>query len=353
MVFAGMVALVLFSSFVLGYVWIRSEYDQFSRQSAEIRQDFLENQKVLLSSETRRSVDNMRFMANRTESVLKDNIRNRTEEALSIAWNIYRKFGSDRPEAEVRKMIREALRPIRYSDGRGYFFIVSIDGVEVLYPVFPESEGKDVTDLQDERGNFVIREEIKVVREHGEGFVTGYWKKPGQETSEASPKISFVKLFEPFDWYIGTGEYLDDVEAAIQKDALDLASSVRFGVKGDKRLFVRTFEGEDLVDGRQAREDASRLLGDDPASRERIIEEQINAAKQKPEGIFVEFLVPEKGEHVSSENLTFVMAVPEWGWVVGSGVLTDEIEEMITAGGERLREKVIRRFIQISLMVLF
>lgn len=103
-----MVALVLFSSFVLGYVWIRSEYDQFSRQSAEIRQDFLENQKVLLSSETRRSVDNMRFMANRTESVLKDNIRNRTEEALSIAWNIYRKFGSDRPEAEVRKMIKEA-----------------------------------------------------------------------------------------------------------------------------------------------------------------------------------------------------------------------------------------------------
>ena len=348
-----MVALILFTSFVLGFMWIRSEYEQFSRQSDEIRRDYLQSQKVLLSSEVQRPVDHIRFMTTRTESVLEENIRNRTEEALAIAWNIYEKFGRRLSVAETKRMIKEALRPIRYRDGKGYFFIVNLNGVEELYPVFPDFEGKDVTDLQDERGNYVIREEIQVVKEHGEGFVTGYWKKPGHENEEASPKISFVKLFEPFGWYIGTGEYLDDVQMAIQREALDFVSSLRFGPKGEKRLFVRSFEGEDLLNDIQAGGEDVCLWGDDPAWSEKVIREQIDAARQNPGGIFLEHHAPPSGGCGSSDRLAFVMAVPEWGWVVGAGVMTDEIEGLIAAGGDRLKEEVLRRFLQISVTVLF
>ncbi|MDT8285364.1 MAG: cache domain-containing protein, partial [Thermovirgaceae bacterium] len=216
--FFTIVALLLLTSLVFGYIWIRSEYSQFQKASEESIGEYLEAQKSILRSDVDRTMEYIRFMTTRTEEILKENTRGRTNEALSVAWNIYDKFNKVRSDNEIKEMIREALRPIRYSDGRGYFFIDRLDGVNVLYPVFPESEGQNILNLQDEKGNYVLKDEINMVKRHGEGFVTGYWKKPSQENGSVYLKISFVKLFKPFDWSIGTGEYLDDVEKKIQQD---------------------------------------------------------------------------------------------------------------------------------------
>lgn len=63
------------------------------------------------------------------------------------------------------------------------------------------------------KGNFLFAEMAKIAKEKGEGFVSYYWPKPGEE--EPVRKLSFVKLFPEWGWIVGTGIYIDDIEKAM------------------------------------------------------------------------------------------------------------------------------------------
>lgn len=349
--FFSILGLLLLTSLVLGFMWTRDEYGQFQRTSEEYLREYLATRQSLLRKEVGRTMGYIRFMTTRTEETLKENIRERTNEALSIAWNIYDKYNGIRPEDEIKQIIREALRPIRYSNGRGYFFIDRLDGVNILYPVFPESEGQNILDLQDEKGNYVVKDEIDVIKRHGEGFVTGYWKKPSQKNSAVYPKISFVKLFKPFGWSIGTGEYLDDVEKNIQQDILDMVSGIHHGAINDQNLFIHDFSGVMLANGGNPDLVGKNLWEMLDSQGKKAVQEQVKLAKQHPEGDFLyrNWLLEESGK--MPEKLTFVMAVPDWEWVVGANVSTDEIRYTIKERREEMQRQVRERLLTIAIAI--
>ncbi len=63
-------------------------------------------------------------------------------------------------EPEIKKMIKDALRPIRFNKGRGYFFGANFNGVEQLFPDKPEPEGKNLIHMKDTDSRFVIQDMI-------------------------------------------------------------------------------------------------------------------------------------------------------------------------------------------------
>jgi methyl-accepting chemotaxis protein len=67
--------------------------------------------------------------------------------------------------------------------------------------------------VKDPRGKYLFKAFVDVCKKKGEGFVDYYWPKPGEEAPV--PKISFVKLFDQWEWIIGSGIYIDDVEKEI------------------------------------------------------------------------------------------------------------------------------------------
>ena len=85
---------------------------------------------------------------------------------------------------------------------------------------------------------------IEIVKQSGEGFYEYHWKKPDTEGNYFK-KISFIKRFEPYDWFIGTGLYVDDVENQIKADLLSTISRIRFGKEG--YIFVNRLNGDALV----------------------------------------------------------------------------------------------------------
>lgn len=349
--FFAIVALLLLTSLVFGFMWIQNEYGQFQRASEESIREYLATRQSIVRSDVGRTMEYIRFMTTRTEETLKENIRDRTNEALGIAWNIYGKFKEVRSDDEIKQMIREALRPIRYSDGRGYFFIDRLDGVNVLYPVFPEYEGKNIMSLQDEKGNYILKDELDMVKRHGEGFVTGHWKKPSQGNGAIYPKISFVKLFKPFGWSIGTGEYLDDVEKSIQQDIFDMVSEIHTGAKNDQHLFIHDFDGVMLANG-----DNPDLVGKNlwemvDSQGKKVVQEQVELAKQHPDGAFLykQWLLGESSD--LPEKMTFVIAVPDWKWVVGASIFTDEIRDTIAGRREDLKHQIRERVVTIATTV--
>lgn len=117
---------------------------------------------------------------------------------------------------DARQAAREALRSLRYGQN-DYFFIFTTGHVYVLFPTKPEFEGQNKADMQDSQGKFLIRELVEAARRGGD-FVDYAFPRAGQ--AEAVPKVSYARLFAPWDWVIGTGIYVDDVDTAYHKVAM-------------------------------------------------------------------------------------------------------------------------------------
>ncbi len=107
----------------------------------------------------------------------------------------------------------EALSVLRYDKSNGYFWVNDLDVKMVMHPIKPSLKGADFSKVKDHTGKFFMAEMITVCKENGEGFVDYFWPKPG--IKEPSPKLSFVKLSKKRDLIVGTGIYIDDVEADI------------------------------------------------------------------------------------------------------------------------------------------
>jgi len=120
---------------------------------------------------------------------------------------------------EAKKAAATAVRTMRY-DKIEYFWINDLNDTMVMHPIKPELEGKKLDQIKDKNGKFLFVEFNQVVKTKGAGFVDYLWPKPGAE--EGVPKISFVMGFEPWGWVIGSGIYVDDVEAKFRSDAIKL-----------------------------------------------------------------------------------------------------------------------------------
>jgi len=116
---------------------------------------------------------------------------------------------------EKINLIRSMVDPIRFEDdGSGYFFVYQ-KTTNVVFPVKKESQGKDLGELKDKNGVFVIRELDKQAKAGG-GFVSYIWPKPG---SGDTPKLSYAEMIPELDMWIGTGVYIDNIEGT--RAALD------------------------------------------------------------------------------------------------------------------------------------
>ena len=140
-------------------------------------------------------------------------------EAMHGTLGEYDRLASDgrmSREAAQRAAI-EAIRAIRY-EGREYFWVNDLHPRMVVHPTRPELDGKDLSDDVDPTGKRLFVAFVEVARRSGAGLVPYLWPKPGS----AAPvrKISYVKLFEPWGWVIGSGVYLDDLDAAARAEAL-------------------------------------------------------------------------------------------------------------------------------------
>jgi methyl-accepting chemotaxis protein len=115
--------------------------------------------------------------------------------------------------AEAQKRALDAIRAVRYEDGN-YFWINDNHPTMVMHPLKPAMDGRDLTDFKDPTGKAVFVEMVRAAKTPGGNFVFYMWPKPGKD--KPVQKLSFVKTFEPWGWIVGTGIYIDDINAAWQ-----------------------------------------------------------------------------------------------------------------------------------------
>ncbi len=117
-------------------------------------------------------------------------------------------------EEGIQKRAKDVVGSLRYGpQNDDYFWIHSTKSKMVMHPFKPELNGKDLSNIQDPNKKYLFREMVAVCEKQGEGFVEYLWPKPGEK--DPVQKISYVKLFEPYGWIVGTGIYVDDIQKKI------------------------------------------------------------------------------------------------------------------------------------------
>ena len=109
------------------------------------------------------------------------------------------------------------INSIEYGES-GYIFVYDSKGITKVLPDMSLA-GTNRWDLQDSNGTYIIQDLIKAAMD-GTGFTTYWYPKPGE--TEASPKRSYSQYFEPLDWVVGTGNYIDDIDAIINEEIVNL-----------------------------------------------------------------------------------------------------------------------------------
>ncbi|AXS39202.1 cache domain-containing protein [Breoghania sp. L-A4] len=143
-------------------------------------------------------------------------------------------------EDEAKTRAADTIRQLRYS-GSEYFWVNDYNAKVVLHGVKPELEGKDLTDMVDVNGKRIFSEFVAIVKANGSGLVDYYWPKAGSDVPVA--KISYVEGFQPWQWIVGTGVYVDDLEAIFWNQVytlLMLALPVVIVLGFAARLLVRS-----------------------------------------------------------------------------------------------------------------
>ena len=156
------------------------------------------------------------LMAEKTEK-----LRNLVELAYKTAESAYGR--NDLAEAERKQLALSMIKAMRYNTN-DYLWINDSHPTMVMHPIKPALDGQDLSDFKDPKGKKLFVEMATVCREENEGTVDYLWPKPGQE--EPVEKRSYVKLFKPWDWIIGTGIYIDDVRSVVAAKEVAVAQSL-------------------------------------------------------------------------------------------------------------------------------
>ncbi len=143
-------------------------------------------------------------------------IRTQVETATSLLNTVYQQSQKGEISIEEAKKIGAMyVRALRYNK-EGYFWVDAIDGTNVVL-LGKEAEGKNRLDAKDVQGKLFIRELIAAGQKEGGGFVDYYFPKAGG--SEALQKRGYSLVFKPFGWIVGTGNYVEDIDAVLAKKA--------------------------------------------------------------------------------------------------------------------------------------
>ena len=141
-------------------------------------------------------------------------------ELTNTAWSLIKEYDDEYKDSlitleEAQRLAAKKIGKMRYgSEGKDYFWITDMKPAMIMHPYRPELNNSMLDDYTDPQGVRLFIEAVKVVKTMDEGFINYMWQWKDDST-QIVPKLSYVKGFENWGWIIGTGIYLDDVQAEI------------------------------------------------------------------------------------------------------------------------------------------
>jgi methyl-accepting chemotaxis protein len=158
------------------------------------------------------------YDAYQTREVRLDERKADLRHASELALSVVKTFGDraaagSMPIAEAQKRAMDSIRNMRYGKD-GYFMILNSQSTVLMHPVKAELNGMDVSGYKDPSGVYLFRDMVALIKRDGKGFTAYTAAKPG--VKGFLPKIAYNVSYQPWDWILTSGLYVDDLNTAFR-----------------------------------------------------------------------------------------------------------------------------------------
>ncbi|MDE1046908.1 MAG: cache domain-containing protein [Candidatus Nanopelagicales bacterium] len=225
--------------------------------------------------------------------------------------------------AQAQKASLQLLKDVRFAN-EDYFFTYDRSMTAISHPD-AKFQGRNLVDLQDADGKYVLRELRDVALNEGSGYVDYKWVRLNE--TDSVPKIGFVFHYEPWDWIIGTGVYVDDIDAAaaarIEAIKSELASSLsQVSFSEDSMFFILDEQGQLIV----SPDGATELDGFAATPDGQQVTAALSTTAPTPGKPLVETTVAATmRDGVSEDWVMQTSTIPGLGWILVSAVPQAEL----------------------------
>ncbi|MGB5868194.1 MAG: cache domain-containing protein [Arcobacteraceae bacterium] len=319
----------------------------FNEEIKRVQDVYVQHEKDIVKQEIIKLNNNILNETKLTKEKLKKNIKEKVLIAHTIATNIYNQYKQTKTNNEIKEIIKNALVNIRFNQGRGYFFIYSLDYECILLPVARNLEGSSFYNFKDGKGMYLTREIIKQVKQEKEGFLEWWYPKPNDKNTQYE-KIGFNKYFEPLNWFIGTGEYVVDFEETVKQTITKRLSTYSYGK--DSYIFVLDEKGT-LLSHKNKDEIGKNKLNEQDRNGVKIAKEIFKVSNNG--GGFIEYYYSKDNSKEPTKKISYVMNFKDWNWTIGSGFYTDDLDNIIEKKKQELIEENQRQIDTIMLVSFF
>ena len=242
----------------------------------------------------------------------------------------------------------------------------NLNGKKLAYFLYPDGpqKGEVVYATEAAMATPVFIHMNRIVKTKGEGFVSFDWPKPDASGENVyQTKLSYVRLFEPWGWVLGTGAYMSNLETQVKQDMMRMIAEFRFGPNNDHYFWIHTFDpnapdtpillmdpsmpdlqGMPLTDYRFPFGDkkGERAEIERRGSRQPLFV-GMNQMIQESESGFLQFEWPRLvsvGVVKQEMRLGYLQLFKEWNWVVGTAVFLNDIEAMKAEKQASVQQKI-------------
>ncbi|MEA3513746.1 MAG: cache domain-containing protein, partial [Campylobacterota bacterium] len=276
---------------------------------------------------------------------------NNTEDKISYVFNFEPfnwVFGTGEYYIELQKKFQneviKLVNKLRYADNN-YFYISDYNNVLISHPYL---QGKDLSNVKDIKGNYIIPPMIKIAKEQGEGFHSYWWKKNKKDNTPYE-KLTFTKNFPNWNMVIGTGVYIDDIEKEVEKrkkelmhQLQDIIKTTKIGKTGYLYIFDGNYNMLIHPNSNINGKNIAKLKN--PGKGTFIFSDLANASKSKDKALYYKWDKPsDKGNYIY-DKVSWVEYVPELDWYIASSAYVNEFKESANE---------VRDFIMILALIIF
>ncbi|HEY5718152.1 MAG TPA: cache domain-containing protein, partial [Motiliproteus sp.] len=251
--------------------------------------------------------------------------------------------------AEARERVFEGLRQFTYGNN-DYIWVAGYDQVLVSHPDI-RFHGADTRDFRNRDGEQIIEKIVNFARTNGDGYYQYPWQRLDQ--AEVVDKISYVRDFPEWRLVIGSGVYLDDIDAEVKNRMQQAMSELRQAlekIKIAKTGYMYIFDaGGNMLIHPNANLDGINFLDQlNPVTGNSIARELIEVADTGRELSYRWDKPTDPGNYVY-EKLSMVRYLKGFNWYIGSSVYVDELQR----SSEVLSERIMTITVVVLLLAVF
>jgi methyl-accepting chemotaxis protein len=207
----------------------------------------------------------------------------------------------------------------------------------VMHPIKPEFNNKKVP---------FVQLGVDALKKSGKNREYIQYSFYSPSSKKYLHKASVVQVFKPFNWILGTGDYIDNVTTHMKKEALKAIKQMRYGDNG--YFWVNSMDYKMIMHPIKPEFDNKKFINTPKVPFVQLGVDALKKSKGINEFIEYSFLTPATGEY--SHKLSIVTHFKPWGWMIGTGVYTNYIDQAILQKEQNVQEKITSIIINSSIM---